>query len=260
MPGRIYQRWAEYYDILYDRLVNYVGDVEFLDRTFRRYMGRTPRSLLDLGCGTGSHALLFGRRGYEVTGLDASRPMLALARRKAKGAGPRVQFVRGEMRSFRLGRTFDVAISLFGAFGYLLTDRDVLNCLASVRRHLPDGGLLAFEYWQTSGVKPGLQSWIHRRGDEGEIIRLSESTFDKRRDRLTIDFRFFIFKDDRILSRFRERHILRTYGRSEMGRLLRRGGFDLVAAFAVTPLEKKYERVLRETFRVMAIARPRAQS
>ena len=259
MPGRAYHGFAEYYDFLYHGIVDYEGDVSFLQRIFRRYTHRRPRSLLDLGCGTGNHALPFLRRGFEVTGLDASGPMLAVARRKARAERLPLRLVQGDMRSFHLGRTFDVAVSMFGAFGYVLPDQDVLGCLRSVRRHLSPDGLFVFEYWHTSGVRPGIQSWMHRKGEGREILRLSEGQFDAKRSRLAMDFRFFVFRDRRILDRFDERHVVRTYTRPEMGRLVRRTGFDRLAEFAVTPSRKDFRRPTRETFRIMMVVGPRAQ-
>ncbi|MCI4371827.1 MAG: class I SAM-dependent methyltransferase [Thermoplasmata archaeon] len=259
VTDRAYGRFAEYYDLLYHGFVDYEGDVAFLERVFRRYRRGRPRSLLDLGCGTGNHALPLLRRGYGVTGLDASGPMLAIARRKARAEHLPLRLVRGNMRSFHFGRSFDAAVSMFGAFGYLLAKQDVQGCLRSVRRHLVPDGLFAFEYWQTSGVRPGIQSWMRRERADQEILRLSESRFDPRTSRLTMDFHFLVFRGRTIRDRFDEQHVVRTYTRHDMNRLLEQAGFDRLAEFAVTPKRKDFRRVTRETFRILAVARPRAQ-
>ena len=81
-----YGRFARYYDRIYDGIVDYEGDVDFLERAFLRFR-RKPRTILDLGCGTGNHDLPLARRGYEVTGLDRSQAMLVQARKKAIAAG-----------------------------------------------------------------------------------------------------------------------------------------------------------------------------
>lgn len=254
MSGRVYGRSANYYDDIYRGLVDYEGDVAFLLRIVRRYVGRSPRSLLDLGCGTGTHALLFARRGVQVTGLDASRTMLALARDKAKAAGLSLRLVHGSMRSFRLPRRFDLVISMFGAIGYLLTARSLLGCLGSVRRHLVPGGLFIFEYWQTSGVKSGHQSWLDRRTREFEILRLSESTLHRRPSRVSMDFRYFVLRGGQLRDRFVEHHVVRTYTRGEMGRLLRRSGLERLGEFAATPGRKAFDPVTPDTFRILAVA------
>lgn len=253
-----YGRFAGYYDLVYRDLVNYEDDVDFLEAVFRRYR-RRPRTILDLGCGTGNHDLPLARRGYEVTGIDRSAGMIAVARRKsARVRGPRPRFVRGDMRRFRLGRTFDAAICMFGAIGYLLTVRDILACLRSVRAHLLPGSLFAFEFWQGSAAKPAPhRSWIYvaRRGLE--IIRLDENRFDPRTGRLPIDFRFFVLRGGRRIDTFAERHVIQTHPVREIRGLLRRTGFDLLGAFAATNMTKEFKAATEDSFRVMAIARAR---
>jgi len=255
-----YGRFARYYDRIYDGIVDYEGDVDFLERVFRRFR-RKPRTILDLGCGTGNHDLPLARRGYEVTGIDRSQAMLVRARRKAAAAGVEVRFIRGDMPSVDLGRTFDAAVCMFGAFGYLLTPRDIARCLRSVRRHLSSTGLFVFEFWQGSAARPSpYPSWTHKRDSDLEIVRLEVSRFDPRTGRLPIEFRFFVLRDGRVLDRFDEVHVVQTHDRDEMRDLLRRSGFDLAGVFAATNARKGFEPATNETFRAMAVARPRAQS
>lgn len=258
--GQNYGRFAEYYDFIYHDLVNYAGDVAFLESVFRRWMGRTPHRILDLGCGTGNHDLPLARRGHDVTGLDRSPSQLAIARDKAKRAGLPVRFVRADMRSFELGQTFDAAVCMFGAFGYLLPPSDVVRCLRTLARHLRPDGLFVFEFWQSSAARPaGNQDWFHKRGPAFELVRLAEGRYDPRTRLLPIEFRFFVFRGGRVLDRFDETHVVRTYSRADMRTLLRRGGFLPLAMYAATTQRKGFEPVRNDTFRVMAVARPRPE-
>ncbi|MGI0149265.1 MAG: class I SAM-dependent DNA methyltransferase [Thermoplasmata archaeon] len=260
-PRGPYGRFARYYDLIYHGLVDYEGDVDFLEAVFRR-LSQHPRTILDLGCGTGNHDLPLARRGYEVTGIDRSTGMLALARKKAATVrGPRPRFMRAEMRQFRLDRTFDATICMFGAIGYLLTSRDFTSCLRSVRAHLRPQGLFIFEFWQGSAAKPAPhRSWIHLSKRGLQIVRLDEGRFDPRTGRLPIDFDFFVFRGDRLLDRFAEHHTIRTHSVRDMRVLLRWGGFDLLAAYAATNVKKGFEPATKKTFRVMAVARSRGES
>lgn len=260
-PSRDYGRFARYYDFIYRDLVNYAGDVAFLQAVFRRWMTERPARILDLGCGTGSHDLPLARRGYEVTGLDLSSAQLAVARDKARRAHLRIRFVRGDMRSFDLRRTFDAAVCMFGAFGYLLEPSDVQSCLRSIRRHLRPGAVFVFEFWQSRAARPaGFQSWFHKVGPEYELVRLSESRYDPATRLLPIDFRFFIFRGERMLDRFDETHTIRTYDVDRLRKALETGGFDPLAMYAATPQEKAFRPVRKDTFRIMAVARPRSDA
>lgn len=251
-----YKRFARYYDFIYQDLVNYAGDVAFLEAVFRRWMRGRPRAILDLGCGTGNHDLPLARRGHDITGLDLSASQLSVAREKARRAGLPIRFVRGDMRSFDLDRTFDAAVCLFGAFGYLLSPSDVVRALRTVRRHLRPGGLFVFEFWQSSGARPaGFQGWFHKAGPEYELVRLSESRYDPRTGLLPIEFRFFVFRGRRLLDRFDEAHLVRTHSVAAMRSLLLRSGFEVIAFTAATPQEKGFRPVRADTFRIMAVAR-----
>ena len=256
--GATYGKFAKYYDFEYEELVDYDREVRFLEAVFRKFLPTKPAAILDLGCGTGSHAIRLARRGYRVTGLDLSRGQIANARRKAKDAEVTVRFVLADMSRFELDSTFDVALSLFGGFGYLLKTRDVVRCFRTVLRHLAPGGLFAFEFLHSPGARPPpYQSWLHRAGSDVEMVRISEARFNRRTRLLPIEFRFFVLKGKRVLERFTERHTLRTYTEPEMQRLLRRGGFELVKAYEARGLEGLgFRPVRKKTFRILAVCRP----
>ncbi|MEK6851919.1 MAG: class I SAM-dependent methyltransferase [Candidatus Thermoplasmatota archaeon] len=254
-----YARFAKYYDLVYEELLDYRGDCDSLEALFRRFLGTRPRSVLDLGCGTGNHAVILGERGYDVLGLDRSRPQLAVARAKVDGRSLPVSFVQKDMRRFDLRRRFDAAICMFGGFGYLLTDRDVVSHFVAVRRHLAAAGLYVFEFWQESGVIPGHKGWVLRERPF-RIIRLDRSTHDPRRHRLSVEFRFFVFDRDRLRERFGESHVLRLYRTAEIRRLLARGGMRLVAAYAGRQRPGRFPAVRENSFAVLAVARPGARS
>jgi SAM-dependent methyltransferase len=253
--GGVYGRFARYYDIIYHGLVDYEGDVDFLERVFRRFRS-TPKTILDLGCGTGNHALPLARRGYRVTGIDQSREMLALARKKAASSRTRPRFVRADMRSFHLGRKFDAAVCMFGAFGYVLSERDVLRSLWSVHGHLGPAGLYVFEFWQGSAARPApFESWLDVHRKNLEIVRLDIARYDPRTGRLPVEFQFIVLGGRLLIDRFEEVHTIQTYSLPGIRDLLRRGGFELVGAFAGTNAKKTFSPVTPKTFRIMAVAR-----
>lgn len=137
-----YQRSAELYDRMY-------GDKSFVEEaaTIRAVVDRLRPgacTLLDIGCGTGGH-LVHVREWIAVEGLDASEPMLAVARRKLPG----VPLHHGDLRSFALDHRFDVITSLFSAIGYVRSTEELDAAIATMARHLEPGGFLAVEPWFT---------------------------------------------------------------------------------------------------------------
>ncbi|MBP7828363.1 MAG: methyltransferase domain-containing protein [Kiritimatiellae bacterium] len=109
-------------------------EVQFLVRE----LGLKPgMSILDLGCGTGRHAVELARLGFRVTGVDLSAGMLAQARAKAAAAGVDATWIQEDATRFSAGESFDAAICLCeGAFGLLGAGDDALAQPAAILRNV----------------------------------------------------------------------------------------------------------------------------
>jgi SAM-dependent methyltransferase len=98
-------------------------------------------SVLDVGCGTGRHAIELAKRGYAVTGLDLSSEMLSRAADAAKAERVHVEWIRANATQFTLPERYDAAVCLCeGAFGLLGQSDDPidqpLSILCNVSRSL----------------------------------------------------------------------------------------------------------------------------
>lgn len=104
---------------------NTVAEVDFLIEA----LGLSPgASVLDVGCGTGRHAIELARRGYRVTGLDISAGMLEQARQGAQAAGVQIRWRHEDATAFAVNEQFDGVICLCeGALGLLGQGDDAIG-------------------------------------------------------------------------------------------------------------------------------------
>lgn len=142
--------FALYYDLLYSHR-DIKAETDFLEEAFKSYSLVRVRRVLDVGCGTGLHAIELARRGYEVVGVDLSPQMVEIARSKAKGLSG-VSFVQADARSLEFAEEFDAAIAMYGVISYFVSDEDLLGFLRSVRRSLKPGSVFVFDTWNLIGV------------------------------------------------------------------------------------------------------------
>jgi len=107
-------------------------EVDFIEELFRPPAGAR---VLDLGCGTGRHAVELARRGYSVTGVDLSAGMLDEARGAAGAAGVELELVKADATAFRSAEPFDLVLCLCeGSFGLLGSGDDPLRHPLAVLR------------------------------------------------------------------------------------------------------------------------------
>ena len=115
--------------------------------------------VLDVPCGQGRHAHLLAEAGLDVTGLDYSKDLLKVAKRR--GTGDSLRYVRGDMRSMpdEWSGRFDAVANLFTSFGFFLDPSDDVRVIHELARVLAPGGVLVWH----GGSRDGLMArFLHR--------------------------------------------------------------------------------------------------
>jgi ubiquinone/menaquinone biosynthesis C-methylase UbiE len=158
--------WAARYDML-AWLLTRGGEKRFRRRIIALANLRGGESILDVGCGTGTLAIVAagadqGGRG-RIVGVDASPEMIARARRKAAAARVDVAFEQAAAEALPFDdASFDVC---FGTLMLHHLPRPTrVQCLREVRRILkPDGRFIAVDFGRPQG-RHGLLAHFHRHG------------------------------------------------------------------------------------------------
>ncbi|MFH1682110.1 MAG: methyltransferase domain-containing protein [Candidatus Eisenbacteria bacterium] len=128
--------------------------------------------ILDLCCGQGRHTIELARRGFaHVTGLDRSRYLIRLARKRAGQAGVGAGFHEGDARKLRFpADSFHVALVLGNSFGYFEKEEEDLDVLLSLHRVLRSLGSLALDLadgeWMRQSFERRSWEWI----DEQQFV------------------------------------------------------------------------------------------
>jgi 2-polyprenyl-3-methyl-5-hydroxy-6-metoxy-1,4-benzoquinol methylase len=119
-----------------------LGEVDFIQKEINQ---NENCKILDIGCGTGRHALELAKRGYNVTGIDLSKSMIAKAKEKAQSSGVNVDFHIADARNLPFEDEFDLVIMICeGAFPLMETDEMNFEILKNAAKALKSNGKLIF--------------------------------------------------------------------------------------------------------------------
>lgn len=228
--------YADRYDGLYAGK-DYGRECDLIEESVERFGGQRPRTVLDIGCGTGGHAIELAGRGYSVTGVDLSQPMLDRAVEKSQFLpdAQRPTWRCGDARTFQTGGTYDLAIMMFAVVGYLTTNHDVMNGLRNARQHLDAGSLFLCDFWYGPSVLSTRPTDRVRvlGSDTGRIIRAASTTLDIVAHTADVTFRLWSLDGDRVTGETEETHRMRYFFPQEFGLLLQQSGFAMrhISAF-----------------------------
>jgi SAM-dependent methyltransferase len=244
--------YASVYDLMY-RDKDYDGEVDLLERVFRQYATQPVTRILDLGCGTGNHALRLAARGYEVVGVDRSADMLVRAGQKAREQARTIRFHHADIRDADVGETFDAALMMFAVMSYQIGDADVLAALRTARHHLGSGGLLLSDFWYGPAVQAqGTEERVRTIEDGNSLwVRSAIGKLEPLRHQCHVDFHLRHMRDGRVIEETTEHHTVRYFFLPEINQFLNDTGFRLrhIAAFPSMHREPDHT-----TWNVMAVA------
>ena len=221
--------WKTYFDaqylLEYEPLFSLKRDRQEVARLIELLGLPAGTRVLDAPCGQGRHAHLLAEAGFDVTGLDYSPHLLTKARRR--GTGPRLRYVRGDMRRMpsRWTGRFGAVVNLFTSFGFFAEPADDRRALTEFARVLTPGGLLVWHGADRDGVMARFlaRDWWQTRG--GTLIA-QERSFDPISGILTVSS---CWSGKR--TRGAREHRIRLYTPSRLAELCAEVGLVVEASF-----------------------------
>jgi SAM-dependent methyltransferase len=225
---KIFDEYAELYDLFYQDK-EYRSEVDFVQKILDQYRKIEGKNILDLGCGTGGHALPLANLGYRVTGVDRSRHMIEQAQTKADERNLSAEFLLDDIRSVDLRRRFDAVISMFAVMGYQTSNADFFSAIQVARRHLQPDGLFIFDAWFGPAVlKQRPETRIREFSlDDKRIIRIAVPELNVLENTVLVNYTIFHLTGDRITKETREAHLMRFLFAPEVAFFARQSGFEV---------------------------------
>jgi len=210
----VFSEYSDFYDLYYaDK--DYAAEVDFVLELAARF-GNAPKTLLDMGCGTGRHLEEFVKRGLKCDGFDLSSEMLSHARERLEGT--EVGLTQGSLTDFENGKQYDMVVSMFAVMGYLIENSQLAAGLETARKHLKEGGIFIFDGWFGPAVlsqRPEKRRHEYKNGQD-TIVREVTPHLDPIRQTVTVHYDVSEQRNGGIVRKIEETHTMRFMFVQEM--------------------------------------------
>lgn len=220
-----YERFAYIYDELMQD-VPYDQWVELINEKRAKY-GIAGSKLLDLACGTGELSVRLAQHNYDVTGIDLSSDMLAIAQTKASQNGVVIDFLQQNMTELQLIEEYDFIGIFCDSLNYLRNPEEIKQTFQGVHKYLSDRGLFIFDvhsiYKMTEIFMD--QTFTY---DQGEICYIWNCFPGDWPNSVEHELTFFVETEAGKYERFDETHIQRTFSIHDYTNWLKEAGFEVL--------------------------------
>jgi SAM-dependent methyltransferase len=228
---RLYTDLAPWFHLL-THPSSYGDEAAFVTRVADEVVEGEARTLLELGSGGGNNASHLKAR-FECTLSDLSPEMLALS----KTLNPECEHLVGDMRTLRLGRTFDV-VFIHDAISYLTTEDDLRQAIETAAAHVRPGGVVILTPDATTEIfQPGTDHGGHD-GEDGRSLRYLEWTHapdPPGATTYTVDYAIVLRAPGEPLEIVHDRHTLGVFPEATWRRLLAESGLEIVDTTVENP-------------------------
>ncbi|HLS66425.1 MAG TPA: class I SAM-dependent methyltransferase [Pseudogracilibacillus sp.] len=233
-----YRQFASLYDAFMED-APYEKWVTFSESCFKREQV-TPTSIVDLGCGTGEVTLRLAKKGYEMTGVDLSVEMLAIAQQKSLEMQEKIRWVQQDIRNLEGFHDIDVFISFCDVINYITEKEEVAKLFKRVYESLCPGGLFIFDVHSIHYVRNVLQNNTFTE-DRHEIVYIWDCEATENDGEMIHYLTFFYEKENsNVYERVDEVHRQRTFSASDYEQLLKLAQFSKIDIFNDFSPEKRF--------------------
>ena len=228
----------------YDRLTNdvdYEAVVDFYWEILKRE-GLSPRTAVDLACGTGSVACLLAKKGLLVTGVDMSEEMLTVAVQKTQDMDKPPLFVCQKLQQLHLPVAVDLAVCALDSIDYITDPADCETAIARIYKALNPGGCFIFDV-NTPEKLRAMDNQIFLDEDD-DVYCVWRGEFNEKTNICTYGMDLFQ-RAGNVWHRSQEEHREYAYSQEMLVAYLQKAGFTDIAVYADRKFEKPAENEQR---------------
>ena len=239
-----YAHSAEYYDLIHEIHLGkqkFAKSAQFIAKLLKRYKAK---SVLELGCGTGLYLFPLKKQRFAIEGLDISKQMLAVARKKDK----RIKLYQQDMSKFTTKKTYDAILCLNSSFVLLPNLTQMKQTLKRIHAHLQPGGICILDLPNhTKEIKELNNTQEHIvKTIRGKQVDVTFRDY-KKNNRWISEWHGFVRKEKQFFA-FKEHYAEFIYSPKLLEQALRKQGFTIVQRFGSRTggkfdVKKSYRRV-----------------
>jgi SAM-dependent methyltransferase len=220
---KLYGELASWYHLL-SSPADYAEEAEFARKLIVEASSSAPVTVLELGSGGGNNASYL-KAHFQMTLVDLSRRMIGLSRT----LNPECEHIQGDMKSIRLGRTFD-AVFIHDAIMYMTNEQDLRLVLETASLHCKAGGVLLVmpDMLKETFVSLTTHGGHDSQTGDGRAIRYIEWTFDPdpADTTYTVDFAYLLRERNQPVRVVHDTHVFGIFSRNTWLVLLHDAGFQ----------------------------------
>ena len=227
--NQTFHKYSDYYDLLYSNK-NYEKEVSYIKKLIDENCSNS-KLMLELGSGTGNHAVYFSKLKYEIHGIDLSKRMVDISKNKRI---PNTNFHVGDISNFKFDIKFDVCISLFHVISYITDINVLIKVFKNIYSSLKPGGIFIFDCWNKPAViidPPNIRKTLF----ENETLKIERTALPKNDfinsvTKIVFDLNIFDKKND-YKHNETETHEMRFFSEDEINFVSNQSNFKVLGCY-----------------------------
>lgn len=229
-----YNEFAKYYDLLFQQK-DYKKETTFILSILKKHNIK-QNSLLDVGCGTGTHIQLLRKEFNTLYGIDISNEILKIAKRKV----PESTFIQGNMQDFNIKKKFDVITCLYSVFNYNLDIPSAEKTLKNFHKHLKKDGIVIIGLYNERNEQKQFSLHVGK-DSKTKVAKINEFKYHPEEKIEESSFLLLVKNQKNVDFDIEVEHKYRIFGFEEIDTLIKETGFKKYNIYHNFTFEKAEE-------------------